>query len=149
MSLKIREMTLEDVETVAQLEQQIFKDAWSKESFLSEITSKTYSFPLVMELNGDLVGYAVIWHYADELHIANIAIHPHHRRQGLGRQLLQYILREFGDAHFAFLEVRTSNTPAIQLYRSFGFRPLHVRKKYYRDGEDALVMVKDLRNNNY
>ena len=149
MKVNIRPMTLDDLSTVVQLERKIFTDAWSKQSFLSEIVEKDYAHPLVVEVEGKIAGYAVIWHYFDELHIANFAIHPEFRRQGLGKLLMRYILQEFGDARFAFLEVRKSNLAAINLYRSFGFKTIQIRKKYYRDGEDALVMFKDLRNSNY
>ncbi|MHB2154135.1 ribosomal protein S18-alanine N-acetyltransferase [Calditrichota bacterium GD2] len=149
MNLKIREMRIQDLATIVELERQIFIDAWSEESFVSEIVSNDYSFPLVMEVNGQIVGYAVIWRYADEMHIANFAIHPEFRQRGLGKQFMRYVLKEFGDARFAFLEVRRTNEAAIRLYQSFGFRTMQIRKKYYRDGEDALVMVKDLRNNKY
>ncbi|HHE54202.1 MAG TPA: ribosomal-protein-alanine N-acetyltransferase [Caldithrix abyssi] len=148
MKVKIRPMTLDDVGTVVRLEQQIFIDAWSKESFLSEILQKDYSHPLILEVEDQLAGYAIVWRYYDELHIANFAIHPDFRQRGLGKLLMRHILQEFGDATFAFLEVRKSNTAAINLYQAFGFRIIQVRKNYYRDGEDALVMLKDLRNSN-
>jgi ribosomal-protein-alanine N-acetyltransferase len=145
MNPTIRPMRPDDLDTVVELEQQIFVDAWSRSSFEVEIANNRYSFPLVMEWKGVIVGYAVIWHFLNELHIANFAIHPSYRRKGLGRQLMEHILQRFPDAEFAFLEVRRSNTAAIRLYESFGFRKINVRKGYYRDGEDALLMVKDLR----
>ncbi len=148
MKINIRPMTLDDVDQVVQLEHQIFIDAWSKESFIREVEGKEYAHPLVLEVDGQLAGYAIVWHYFDELHIANFAIHPDFRRKGLGKQLMRYILEQFGTAHFAFLEVRKSNVAAINLYRSFGFKAIQIRKKYYRDGEDAVVMFKDLRNTN-
>lgn len=144
MKPTIRPMVAEDLDTITDLEQRIFTDAWSKRSFEAELSNK-YSFPLVLESEGKIAGYAVVWHIYNEIHIANFAIHPDYRRMGLGKRLMQHILEKFDRADFAFLEVRKSNLPALRLYESFGFKTLNVRKKYYRDGEDALVMVKDLR----
>ncbi len=142
----IRPMTMDDLNTIVTLEQRIFNDPWSKSSFEAELLiNKKYSFPLVMELEGKIVAYAVVWYFFEELHIANIAVHPDYRRMGLGRMLMEYILEKFGNAEFAFLEVRQSNKAAIKLYQSLGFKILNIRRQYYNDGEDALVMVKDLR----
>ena len=145
MKLVIRPMQRGDLDTVLELEKRIFTDAWSRASFEAELKNNRYSRPLILELDGKMVGYAVAWIIFDELHIANFAIHPDYRRQGLGKYFLSDILSKFSQAEFAFLEVRRSNLPAIRLYESFGFRKIDVRKNYYRDGEDALVMVKDLR----
>ncbi|RLD12886.1 ribosomal-protein-alanine N-acetyltransferase [candidate division KSB1 bacterium] len=145
MNWFIRPMTEKDLETIVALEKRIFSDPWSRSSFEAELVNKKYSYPLVMELDGKIVAYAVIWHFFEELHIANIAVHPEYRRMGLGKAFMEYILENFANAQFAFLEVRRSNKAAINLYESFGFKVLSVRKRYYRDGEDALVMVKDLR----
>ena len=145
MNPTIRPMTMDDLTTIVTLEKRIFTDPWPKSSFEAELISKKYSFPLVMELYNRIVAYAIVWHFFGELHIANIAVHPDYRRMGLGKMFLEYILEKFGEAEFAFLEVRQSNIAAIKLYQSFGFKVLSIRKQYYHDGEDALVMVKDLR----
>ncbi len=146
MKVTIRPMVEADLDTIVELEQQIFVDAWSRSSFEAELENKKISHPLVLEADGQIAGYAVVWSFYQELHIANFAIHPDFRKRGFGTQLLKYIFDRFKDAKIAFLEVRRSNEPAIRLYQKFGFKALTVRKRYYRDGEDALVMVKDLRN---
>ena len=95
-------------------------------------------------LGEEVVGYALFWHVADEVHLLNVAVAPAHRRRGLGRALLEELVR-YAREHAAakiFLEVRVSNTPAIQLYEAFGFERLDVRKRYYADGEDALDMMR-------
>jgi ribosomal-protein-alanine N-acetyltransferase len=81
----------------------------------------------------------------DECHITNIAVCPEYREQGLGSRLLHRFLsiaRERGMRR-ATLEVRIGNAPAQNLYKKFGFRPMGVRKRYYDDGEDALIMWLD------
>jgi ribosomal-protein-alanine N-acetyltransferase len=83
----------------------------------------------------------------DELHILNVATAPEHRRRGVARAVLQAALDVGRQKRctLATLEVRRSNGTALELYRSFGFRPVGIRPNYYVDeGEDAIVMVLDL-----
>lgn len=90
-----------------------------------------------------VAGFLCIWYVLDEAHIANIAIHPDLRGQGLGRGLLVHGLKQAATdgMTMAQLEVRVSNVPAIQLYRSLGFVQVGRRERYYQDNhEDALLM---------
>jgi [ribosomal protein S18]-alanine N-acetyltransferase len=73
-------------------------------------------------------------------------VRPEYRGGGLGRRLLAIALTlgERRGARVALLEVRASNRPAIELYRSMGFAPVAVRRNYYsQPSEDALVLRKD------
>ena len=141
MSTQIRRMTLNDVDTVYELEKRIFKDSWSRRSFINEAVNTDYSFPYVMARQEKIVAYAVVWYVSGELHVNNIAVDPKFRRRGLGAELLEHILEMFPDFDTAFLEVRISNEAAIRLYEKYMFNKAGVRKKYYADGEDALLMV--------
>ena len=143
MKPSFRRMTREDVPGIAELEKQIFRDAWPAENFYSEIENKKISYPCVMEVQGEIVGYAVCWYFSGELHIGNFAVHPQHRNKGYGRLLLKHLLKHFPQHEVAFLEVRKSNQAAINLYLKYNFRKLYVRKGYYTDGEDAYVMVRE------
>lgn len=143
MKIKIRRMQFDDIKDVYHLEQRIFPDAWSLESFKANVKKRQNSYPCVMTIDSKIVGYAVIWHYAGEVHIGNFAIDPDFRRQGLGNHLLKFILQKFNQYEEIYLEVRRSNLPAIELYKKFDFEELYIRSAYYSsDGEDALVMVK-------
>jgi ribosomal-protein-alanine N-acetyltransferase len=80
---------------------------------------------------------------AGELHVNTIAVDPARRRQGLGTRLVQHVIQEAraAGAHDATLEVRRSNTAAIQLYERLGFRVEAIRPKYYTEPEeDALIL---------
>lgn len=87
------------------------------------------------------------WLILDELHVTAVAVHPAHRRLGLGRRVLEALLehgRGLGGAR-ATLEVAEGNTAARALYAALGFRNAGRRRGYYRNGEDALIQWLDLR----
>jgi ribosomal-protein-alanine N-acetyltransferase len=89
-----------------------------------------------------IVGLGCYWAILDEAHITLLAIAPPYRGQGLGRRLLLHLLtsaRQRGLAR-ATLEVRATNQLALKLYQSLGFRTAGRRRKYYSDGEDALIL---------
>jgi ribosomal-protein-alanine N-acetyltransferase len=79
-------------------------------------------------------------------HVKDIAVHPDHRGEGVGRELLERALHvlDIHGAESVKLEVRASNEPALALYREFGFEFLRTVSRYYDDGEDALILVVDL-----
>ena len=98
---------------------------------------------------GQILGYLCMWLIADEIQIQNIVVRPAYRgrRLGgwiLGQGLLLGAARGGTEAH---LEVRASNRPAIALYTSYQFEPVAVRKRYYRDGEDAILMTLKAKEN--
>lgn len=141
MTYEIRPMAEDDIDRVYELEKRIFEDSWSRNSFVKELGNADISHPLVMVTGQDIAGYAVVWYYAEELHIANFAIAPEYRGLGLGSILLEHVLNLEANYRFAYLEVRQSNGAAIGLYKKFGFAELYRRERYYRNGEDALIMI--------
>lgn len=95
---------------------------------------------------GDVLGYILFWHVADELHLLNVAVAPAARRRGIGRALVDELLA-YARTHAAvkvLLEVRASNADAIRLYERLGFTQFNVRKAYYSDGEDGIEMMLEL-----
>ncbi len=143
--MRIRRMTSEDVDRVVELERLIFPDPWSCNSFDYEIQHNPFSSPLVLEVNGEIGGYAVIWKIYEEFHIANFAMRPDLQGKKLGSRFLENLLSLKDNCAFALLEVRESNHRAIRLYQKFGFKTIMRRKGYYRNGETALVMQKIFR----
>ncbi len=142
----IRNMTVKDLERVMEIEMESFPLPWSKESYLGEL-SNTFASYLVCDYEGEIVGFGGIWVIFEEAHITNIAIEQNYRQQGMGRMLmgkLENIARD-KRAIRILLEVRPSNTAAQIMYRSLGFVPTGIRKKYYSDNnEDAILMTKYL-----
>jgi ribosomal-protein-alanine N-acetyltransferase len=86
----------------------------------------------------------------DEVHILNLAVHPDYRSCGIAQTLLEQTLTQACQtgACSANLEVRHSNQAAIAVYRKFGFETVTVRRKYYENREDGLLMVCSLKNKN-
>ena len=131
-----------DLEQVLSIEQRSFPHPWLRQHFIDELNSP-YAFPLsAFDGSGRLVGYICPMLLLDEGHIMNVAVEPDLRGSGVGRMLVQKVLddcRQAG-ASFVSLEVRKSNLSAISLYRKMGFVEVGKRKRYYENGEDALMM---------
>jgi ribosomal-protein-alanine N-acetyltransferase len=83
---------------------------------------------------------------ADEAEILTIAVHPQKRRRGIGKALMQAAVAEASlrGAEKLFLEVSVRNRAALALYRDIGFIELGLRRGYYADGQDALILGKEL-----
>ncbi len=152
--LIIRPMTREDVDTVMLIELASFRSPWGRSHFTDELNNPDLSLPLVMEKDGVMVAFTVMWFIVDECHLANIAVHPDHRRKGYGQRLLEAVIAEARkhSCGRVMLEVRRSNTDAIRMYERNGFKKVGVRKNYYHDGfmqdEDAILMDLELKREN-
>lgn len=136
-----RKMTVKDVDAVAEIEFNSFDLPWTLEDFWYE-TVRNDSESIVAELDGKIVAYACAWISFGDADVANIAVEKNYRGQGIGAKLFAEIIRrvKLRGVHGVTLEVRVSNTAAIKLYEKFGLRGVGVRKGYYEDGEDALIM---------
>lgn len=144
----LRPMRNEDLPEVAAIAARSFAEPWPEESFRAELGS-AISHAIVLECANEIAGFMIYWLVADECEIANVTVKEGHRRRGLGRRLLNYALQQARQNRCtaAYLEVRRSNLAAQRLYTSLGFAVRGVRPGYYvRDGEDAVVMWKNLKS---
>lgn len=144
MALTIRRMLESDLPTAVLLEQKCFSHPWSEQSLRAELTHPRGMF-FIAERDGMPVGYAGMQFIADEGYVANIAVDPAARRQGIGGALIDALCAFCGEQRLAFLtlEVRESNTPAIRLYAGRGFEPVGTRRGFYTDpAEDAVLMTR-------
>ncbi|MEE4255190.1 MAG: ribosomal protein S18-alanine N-acetyltransferase [Desulfuromusa sp.] len=139
----IRLITEFDLDDVMSIETESYPHPWSLHQFSQEIENPVSSI-LVYEADERIVGYICFWLIVGEMQILNIATSSQFRRQGVAVQLLEEAFRRCSqvDLSSAWLEVRSGNIGAIALYQQYGFILSGTRKAYYRDGEDALVMVK-------
>ena len=141
-------MQPEDLEAIMPLERLAFADPWSRRMYLSDLAENPLATYRVIRSADDgrlppILGWGGFWLLVDEAHIATIASHPEHRGCGLGEWLMVDLMeraRERG-ARVATLEVRVGNLVAQKLYAKLGFDIVGTRRKYYRDGEDGLIMT--------
>ena len=124
------------------LEKLCFSDPWSANGFLEEARNENAVF-FVCSCKGEVLGYAGFLYALDEGYIANVAVHPSYRRQGIGDALIKCLLKKAFSMKLSFLtlEVRVGNAPAISLYKKHGFSACGVRRGFYdKPTEDALLM---------
>jgi len=119
-----------------------FSDPWSEGAFLEELRAPDASLTVARAPDGEVVGYLALRCAADEVHVLSLAVDPARRRQGAGRALLLSGLARAaaGGARLAHLEVRPGNAGALAFYERFGFQAVGRRRRYYPDGEDALLL---------
>jgi ribosomal-protein-alanine N-acetyltransferase len=139
-----------DLDAVCRLEAATFANPWTREMLEAELRRLDIARIYVIRLDGgEVVGFCFCWFLLDELHVNTIAVEASRRGRGLGRTLMEAVLREAvqAGARRATLEVRRSNEAARRLYRSLGFEERAVRTRYYSEPEeDALVLwLDDLR----
>ncbi len=142
----IKAMRFDDLDSVVEIEKRVFSNPWPRYFFEKDLESgNTIAF--VALCDDAVIGYAVGSCIDVELHITNIAVAENRQQQGLGSRMLRKMeeVAVERSCSFAYLEVRTTNTAAINMYKSKGYDILYVRKRYYLDGNDAYVMHKELR----
>lgn len=143
---EVREMSMEDGAAVAEMEHQLFADAWSEKSVL-ETLGQENTICLTALKAGRTAGYLLAYTAADEAEIARIAVTEELQRQGVARALLQRlenVCKEKGLTRI-LLDVRESNEAARALYESAGFREDGIRQRFYEDPqEDAILMSRKI-----
>ncbi len=132
----IRAADASDIEQISEIEKASFDDPWPK-SGLGHYVGGSVERMIVFD-EGGIKGFTVFSVIDGEVEIYDIAVAPADRKRGVGKALISYALSL---AKTAFLEVRESNLAARALYESCGFRAAGIRKKYYSDGENAVVMI--------
>lgn len=136
-------MTAADVPAVNELERRLFPaDAWPLQMFFDELSQTETRRYLVAEGDSGIVGYAGLMCLEPIADVQTIAVVPEFEGKGIGSALLTELIEESRRRNAAdvLLEVRADNPRAQQLYLRFGFKQIHVRPRYYRDGIDALIM---------
>ncbi len=141
----IRSMQFTDLEAVAEIEKRTYTMPWSLAIFHGQLSRET-ALCLVCEAGRRVVGYLLADMFVDVWHLMNLAVDTPFRRRHIAADLLEayFAVTERRGHRGHTLEVRVSNTAAIELYRSFGFVSTGVRPRYYTDDrEDAVIMWKD------
>jgi len=146
--LEFRRMCPEDLEQVLAIQASLAFQAWNENHFMAEISDLHYSQPYVLmeQEFGRMLGYVVCKIASDEAELCTIAVAREFQQRGHAFAMLEASLLELEERSVTnvFLEVRVGNAAAKALYSRCGFTEAGIRKRYYPDGEDAIVMVKDL-----
>ncbi len=141
-TINIRRAGMADLEKIYECETASFEEPWTYAMLYDDIIENGNTVYMVVENAGDIIGYGGMWIVMDEAHITNVCIMPEHRKKGHAKALMRELIcagKEQG-ASSVTLEVRVSNKPALRLYKQMGFTIQGLRKRYYRNNEDAYVM---------
>lgn len=169
LNLQIRKMNLQDLEAIEKNLESDFDDFWNVSIFKQELINEN-SYYLVALIDDQIVGFAGYMIILDEIDITNIVVRKDMRNKGIATKLLKELLKPFNDISKSetitleinknnssaitlinnskiktiTLEVNENNLPAITLYENFGFEKVGLRKNYYDNHENAIIMTKKL-----
>ncbi len=142
MEIHIIPMSELEIEGIAALEKECFKDPWSAASLKEELQNPNARFFVALQ-GGEVLGYIGCILVCGEGSITNVAVSETARRQGVASHLLEALIKALKaeNSESIFLEVRLSNGAAQKLYQKFGFVICGERKDFYRNPiENAYIM---------
>ncbi|MGZ7043177.1 MAG: ribosomal protein S18-alanine N-acetyltransferase [Methanobacterium sp.] len=144
----IREFKRPDIKRVLEIEIESFNDPYPP-SILTDIYNLGAGF-LVAQHDNIIVGYIIFWiRYEDEGHIISLAIDKKYRKKGMASELVKNVINIFTKCNLREikLEVRKGNKGARKFYQKMGFDEKDILESYYEDGEDAVIMIRDVNEN--
>ncbi|MHA1972255.1 MAG: ribosomal protein S18-alanine N-acetyltransferase [Candidatus Hodarchaeales archaeon] len=155
----IQQFKLSDLDQVIEINRDCLPENYP-ERFFRSIYAELPSAFVVAKINENIIGYTMarietgfssfsLLHRARKGHTVSIAVLEGYRRKGVGRRILKKSMDAMINqgATELFLEVRVSNTPAVELYKSMGYKILKEIPRYYRDLESAYLMAKKIGTN--
>lgn len=144
MNIKIRKMDMSDVQFALKAEMDAFGKTLSEKMLVNEMLHNKFAHYYVALVDDKRAGYVGFWLTEPNAEILNIVVAPAVRRQNVGSVLMDYVIATCKEKNIEMLtlEVRQTNQPAVDFYEKYGFKKEALRKRYYPDGEDALLMVK-------
>ncbi len=137
----IEPMTLDDCYSIKDIFNSDFDEFWNV-NILKEELENTNSMFLVAKFENEVVGFAGFKILVDCADIMNIAVKKDFRNKGIGSLLLKSLIDLYNSLNLTSLnlEVNENNIPAIRLYEKFDFKEISVRKNYYPNNENAIIM---------
>ena len=145
----IREASLKDFEQVYEIEKSCFVEPYTRNQLMYEFKDNPLSKILVACDDNKIVGFIDYMITFNSATISQIAVFPSYRQNGLGSKLLNEMENTFPKniddvVETITLEVRESNETAISFYRKNGYENVVIKKHYYKNGENAVYMIKRL-----
>jgi [ribosomal protein S18]-alanine N-acetyltransferase len=148
LSLRIRWMQRLDMPEILEIEQGSFEFPWSEEDFIRSLRQRN-CMSWVVEYSDKVVGFMIYGLHKARFHILNFAVHPHYRRRGVGKQMVNKLIESLSYQYrtLILLEVRETNLDAQLFFRQIGFRAVSVLRDFYEDTvEDAYLMEYNIKN---
>ena len=143
--MTFRVLTRNDIEYILLVQSGNFADGWNAEMLKSAFNEGRF-YAIALEKDGVPVGLITFSVAVDTADIEGVVVINEQREKGFGTELITVAEDKMKALNVvkSFLEVRESNVPAIRLYQKCGYEKISVRKNYYADGENAVVMAKEL-----
>ncbi|MCX7957370.1 MAG: ribosomal protein S18-alanine N-acetyltransferase [Endomicrobia bacterium] len=149
IGLEILVPTQQDLEDIYKIEKDNFKFGWTKDyiNFNINLSNEICKF-FIAKIKGEIIGYIICWVSDNTAHLLKIAVKKVFQKQGIASKLLKYLFNELLKCNVleVILEVGINNFSAISLYKKFKFNKVVIKKKFYPDGEDAIIMFRNLSN---
>ena len=142
--IKILPLEVKNVDDVISIQNNLNIHILSKENILNDLNNSNFKC-LMAIYKEEIVGY-ISFSYIFDIEIESVIVKSSYQRQGIGTLLLKYVFNfsKENKINNVFLEVRKSNLAAISLYKKMGFKIISIRKKYYENTEDALILKRQL-----
>lgn len=146
--LIIRQMEEKDLERVYAISKTTLLDIWTFDDYRRELFENQFATMLVLTYDDVVIGFIDFWVTYNSATIAQIAVHESLHHKGLGSILLSDMINRLSaldDVEVVTLEVRTHNEAAINFYKKHGFEISVTKKKYYKNGDDAYYMLRNIK----
>ena len=142
MEITINEMNLSHLMEIKDILTSDFDEFWTYSVFENELKNPNSKY-FVAILNNEIVGFAGVWKSVDDIHITNIVTKISKRHLGIASKLLEELIAfsKFQNTTSLTLEVNENNLNAIKLYEKYHFKKIGIRKNYYGQNENAIIMT--------
>ena len=139
--INIKKLTLEDIEKISSTFSTQFDEFWSISTLKSDFEENSSTY-IAAKIDNNVIGLAGVKIILEQADIMNIVVKKDFRRLNIGSMLLEnlILISKNAGCKKIMLEVNEKNFPAIHLYKKYGFKQISIRKKYYNNQENAIIM---------
>jgi ribosomal-protein-alanine N-acetyltransferase len=144
--MNIQILSIDYIGQILPIENDCYSDPWNSSHFLYEIYNQHSKSYVALSEHDSVYGYIITHHILDNISVLNLTVNKSCRRTGVASKLLMHVsdIAKNENVNTIDLEVRKSNIIALSLYRKEQFEILGERRNFYSDGEDAIIMRKNI-----
>lgn len=141
--MEIVKMQYDDLLQIKDILQTDFDDFWNFNVFLSELNNENSTYFVVKSDAQEIIAFAGVWNDGFDRHVTNIVTKKNKRKLGIASKLLKQLIEysKENKSNSLTLEVNENNIPAIMLYKKYNFKEVGIRKHYYSQNENAIIMT--------